>query len=58
MKQALDFEKPLIKAREELEELRKLKDLKNTQKISMAFTEMESAFQEAILRPNPFAPKS
>jgi NAD(P)-dependent dehydrogenase (short-subunit alcohol dehydrogenase family) len=23
-----------------------------------AFTEMESAFQEAILRPNPFAPKS
>jgi len=25
--------------------------------LDTAFTEMESAFQETILRPNPFAPK-
>jgi hypothetical protein len=25
--------------------------------LDVAFTEMESAFQEALLRPNPFAPK-
>jgi hypothetical protein len=26
--------------------------------LDTAFTEMENAFQEAILRPNPFAPKA
>jgi acetyl-CoA carboxylase carboxyl transferase subunit alpha len=41
MKQALEFEKPLIKAREELEELRKRQNLHNTQRISLAVTEME-----------------
>ncbi len=41
MKQALDFEKPLFKAREELEELRKRQNLRNTQKINLAVTELE-----------------
>ncbi len=41
MKQALEFEKPLLKAREELEELRRRQDLKNTSKINLAVTEME-----------------
>lgn len=41
MKQALEFEKPLIKAREELEELRKRQNLHNTQRITLAVTEME-----------------
>jgi acetyl-CoA carboxylase carboxyl transferase subunit alpha len=46
MKHALEFEKPLIKAQEELEELRKRQLLKNTQKISMAVTEQEKKVQQ------------
>ena len=46
MKQALDFEKPLLKAREELEELRKRQNLRNTQKISLAVTEMEKKVEQ------------
>jgi acetyl-CoA carboxylase carboxyl transferase subunit alpha len=46
MKHALEFEKPLIKAQEELEELRKRQLLKNTQKISIAVTEQERKVEQ------------
>jgi acetyl-CoA carboxylase carboxyl transferase subunit alpha len=46
MKQALEFEKPLLKAREELEELRKRQNLRNTQKINLAVTEMEKKVEQ------------
>jgi len=41
MKTALEFEKPLFKAVEELEELRRKQALKNTSKVSVAITELE-----------------
>jgi acetyl-CoA carboxylase carboxyl transferase subunit alpha len=46
MKQALEFEKPLLKAREELEELRKRQNLRNTTKINLAVTEMEKKVEQ------------
>ncbi|TLD69616.1 acetyl-CoA carboxylase carboxyltransferase subunit alpha [Phragmitibacter flavus] len=41
MKQILDFEKPLVKAREELEELRRKQALKNTGRVTASITELE-----------------
>jgi acetyl-CoA carboxylase carboxyl transferase subunit alpha len=41
MKQALEFEKPLLKAREDLEEARRRQQLKNTQKITTTVDELE-----------------
>jgi len=41
MKNALEFEKPLFKAREELEELRRKQALKNTSKVSIAIADLE-----------------
>ncbi|MFZ4766045.1 MAG: carboxyl transferase domain-containing protein, partial [Roseimicrobium sp.] len=41
MKQVLEFEKPLFKAREELEEARKKQSLRHTQKISLMVVELE-----------------
>jgi acetyl-CoA carboxylase carboxyl transferase subunit alpha len=46
MKQALEFEKPLLKAREELEELRRRQTLKSTSKITLAVTEMEKKVEQ------------
>src|SRR6478609_11142932 len=46
MKQALEFEKPLLKAREELDELRRRQTLKNTSKINLAVTEMEKKVEQ------------
>lgn len=41
MKQALEFEKPLLKAREDLEEAKRRQQLKNTQKITTTVDELE-----------------
>lgn len=41
MKQALEFEKPLLKAREDLEEARRRQQLRNTQKITTTVDELE-----------------
>lgn len=41
MKQALEFEKPLLKAREELDDARRRQQLRNTQKISVTVSELE-----------------
>ncbi|MEZ0388075.1 MAG: acetyl-CoA carboxylase carboxyltransferase subunit alpha [Verrucomicrobium sp.] len=41
MKQALEFEKPLVKAREELEDLRRKQALKNTGKVTLAIADLE-----------------
>jgi acetyl-CoA carboxylase carboxyl transferase subunit alpha len=41
MKHALEFEKPLLKAREELDELRRKQALKNTGKVSLAIADLE-----------------
>jgi acetyl-CoA carboxylase carboxyl transferase subunit alpha len=41
MKQILDFEKPLFKAREELEELRRKQALKNTDRVTASISELE-----------------
>jgi acetyl-CoA carboxylase carboxyl transferase subunit alpha len=46
MKQALEFEKPLLKAREELEEARRRQTLKNTTKITLAVTELEKKVEQ------------
>ena len=53
MKQILEFEKPLVKAREELEEARKKQSLRNTQKISLAVTELEKKVEQ--LQANTYA---
>jgi acetyl-CoA carboxylase carboxyl transferase subunit alpha len=41
MKQALEFEKPLLKAREDLDEARRRQQLRNTQKITTTVDELE-----------------
>ncbi|QIF02612.1 acetyl-CoA carboxylase carboxyltransferase subunit alpha [Roseimicrobium sp. ORNL1] len=41
MKQALEFEKPLLKAREDLEEARRRQQLRNTQKITTTVDDLE-----------------
>lgn len=46
MKPALEFEKPLLKAREELDELRKKQVLRNTSKINLAVTELEKKVEQ------------
>ena len=53
MKQILEFEKPLVKAREELEEARRKQSLRNTQKISLAVTELEKKVEQ--LQANTYA---
>ena len=53
MKQILEFEKPLVKAREELEEARRKQGLRNTQKISLAVTELEKKVEQ--LQANTYA---
>lgn len=53
MKQILEFEKPLVKAREELEEARRKQTLRNTQKISLAVTELEKKVEQ--LQANTYA---
>lgn len=46
MKQVLEFEKPLVKAREELEELRRKQALKNTSKVTLAIADLEKKLAE------------
>lgn len=46
MKQVLEFEKPLVKAREELEELRRKQALKNTSKVTLAIADLEQKLAE------------
>ncbi|WP_038168158.1 acetyl-CoA carboxylase carboxyltransferase subunit alpha [Verrucomicrobium sp. BvORR106] len=46
MKQVLEFEKPLVKAREELEELRRKQALKNTGKVTLAIADLEKKLAE------------
>lgn len=46
MKQALEFEKPLLKAREELEEARRKQGLRNTQKITVTVEELEKKVEQ------------
>ena len=53
MKQILEFEKPLVKAREELEEARRKQSLRNTQKISLDVTELEKKVEQ--LQANTYA---
>lgn len=46
MKQVLEFEKPLVKAREELDELRRKQALKNTSKVTLAIADLEKKLAE------------
>ncbi len=46
MKQVLEFEKPLLKAREELEELRRKQAMKNTSKVTLAIADLEKKVAE------------
>lgn len=46
MKHVLEFEKPIVKAREELEELRRKQELKNTAKVTLAITDLEKKVED------------